>query len=157
MAYNGLYAKYSPVIASYIYNLVPGIEAFYKEEIHALTMSKAFLKLKQYQPTYPFGVWLQAIARNNTIDFLRRNKMKYCSLEKLEIVNYDTPVSALEAKETCRQVQKFIDGQSPLHQEVLTLRHRGLKCTEISNCLRVPMGTISTILHRSRIRLKMLI
>ena len=157
MAYNGLYAKYSPVITSYINSLVPGIEAFYKEEIHALTMGKAFLKLKQYQPTYPFPVWLKSIARNNTIDFLRRNKMKYCPLEKLEIANYDAPDCALEEKDTYRRIQKFIGGQSALHQEVLNMRYRGMKCTEISKSLRVPMGTISTILYRSRIRLKTLI
>ena len=156
MAYNGLYAKYSPVIASYIYNMVPGIEAFHKEEIHTLTMSKAFLKLRQYRPTFPISVWLKSIARNNTIDFLRKLKINSAIITDQEIVDHITPQSLLEIAEMKNCLQGFICSQkNEFYKKVLELRYDfGMSCKTISNKMEMPLGSVTTILHRKRNEIK---
>jgi RNA polymerase sigma factor (sigma-70 family) len=154
-AYSVLYKKYSPIIKSVINNVVQSCDVFDKEEILALTMSKAFTHLQQYRPEYPFSVWIKSIARNNAIDYFRKKKLNISSLENIEIENTNSPDVILEAKETGNLIQKFIKEQKESYREILRLRLEfGLSCKAIASRMHIPVGTISTILFRSRILLK---
>ena len=46
-------------------------------------LGKAFKKLHMYTPNYTFSTWLFTVARNNCIDYLRKNKIKLLLLINL--------------------------------------------------------------------------
>ena len=156
LAYNDLYKRYSPVMCFFIQKFAYGLGNFDIEELHSQTMAKALQKLHQYDPKYPFPIWLKSIARNNLTDFLRQRKPPVYPLENLEIISNDSPDRFLEAKQANRRIEIFIDAQDVRLKNVLRLRYQGMKYAEISKCLGLPMGTISTILFRSRNRFRLM-
>ena len=50
-------------------------------------LGKAFKKLHMYTPNYTFSTWLFTVARNNCIDYLRKNKIKTTSIDQFTIDN----------------------------------------------------------------------
>src|SRR5665811_71353 len=51
------------------------------EDLTLEAFGKAFKNLHQYSPTYAFSTWLFKIASNNCIDFLRKKKGTFVSIE----------------------------------------------------------------------------
>ena len=50
------------------------------EDLTIEAFSKAFNKLDKFKKDYTFSTWLFRIATNNTIDFIRKKKLKTTSL-----------------------------------------------------------------------------
>ena len=73
-AYNKLMQLYRDPIYYMLYEKIGDEEVAKDLTIEAL--GKAFMKLHMYTPTYTFSTWLFTIARNNCIDYLRKNKLK---------------------------------------------------------------------------------
>jgi len=154
-AYTLLYDRYSQVVKTYVRNYLSTADDFTHEEIISEVVIKILTKIHLYSNKYPFKAWALSITKNCIIDFLRKRKMNTISLDNIEIENPVAPDVILEAKETSRSIQKFISEQKESYQEILRLRFEyGSSCKAIAARLQMPVGTISTILFRSRIRLK---
>jgi RNA polymerase sigma-70 factor (ECF subfamily) len=152
-SYSTLYNKYSSEVRAYINHLLRSIDSYEKEELHSAVMIRALSKINQFNTDLPFEVWLKSIARNATIDFLRRKKQITQSLDGCgyEYEDMNTPDQILEAKQTGNIIRKFINEQNESYREILKLRfEHGFSCRSISDRLDLPVGTISTVLFRSR-------
>ena len=70
-AFNALLSAYWPDVYAFLsaYKLCPEDT----EDLCIETFSKAFEKLDTYDPSYRFKTWVLHIARNNYVDFIRRN------------------------------------------------------------------------------------
>jgi RNA polymerase sigma factor (sigma-70 family) len=132
------------------------------EDLTLEAFGKAFKNLHQYSPNYAFSTWLFKIASNNCIDFLRRRKGIYMSIENNDI--------NVENSETMRLRSKDMDPEQRLirQQKAILLRHivrqlkpryrtlvefryfREYSYEEIARELNLPLGTVKAQLFRAR-------
>jgi RNA polymerase sigma-70 factor (ECF subfamily) len=120
---------------------------------------RAYTHLRTFQLDRSFIAWIRTITTNLCIDHLRRRGHPPVSLdERLEagvqhadesagISPEDTAVIADDSRRVLAAVQQLPEKQ----RAVLILRHvEGLKLEEISQTLRMPLGTVKTMLFRGR-------
>jgi RNA polymerase sigma factor (sigma-70 family) len=123
---------------------------------------KVFSLLDRFDEEYAFSSWLFRIATNHCIDHLRRNRLKFMSLdgglnkdgEEFELQLPETgpePDQVLQRKEAMDRLEEVI-GELPPHYKTITLlRHdQQLSYEEISEILQLPLGTVKARIHRAR-------
>src|SRR6056297_3092299 len=79
-AYKRLVDKYERALYFHILKMIKD-----KEQVEDLVQEvfvKAFDNLNTYSTNYAFSTWLYRIATNNTIDYLRKKKLKTLSIDK---------------------------------------------------------------------------
>ena len=126
-------------------------------------LGKAFKKLHMYTPNYTFSTWLFTVARNNCIDYLRKNKIKTTSIDQFTIDNdgkknkIDLPSDELNPEGILIRKQKIailrqvVDKLKPKYRELVKLRYfKEMSYEEITTLLQIPIGTVKAQLYRSR-------
>jgi RNA polymerase sigma factor (sigma-70 family) len=132
------------------------------EDLTLEAFGKAFKNLHQYSPTYAFSTWLFKIASNNCIDFLRRKKSTYISIENNVDTTENNEASKLKSKEPDPE-EKLIRQQKaillhhvvrrlkPRYRTLVELRYfREFSYEEIAAELNLPLGTVKAQLFRAR-------
>lgn len=132
------------------------------EDLTLEAFGKAFKNLQQYSPNYAFSTWLFKIATNNCIDFLRKRRGVYISLENnQENGDNDSPVklrsSDLDPEEKMIRIQKavlmrkIVHRLKPRYRILVELRYfREFSYEEIAKELNLPLGTVKAQLFRAR-------
>ena len=126
-------------------------------------LGKAFKKLHMYTPNYTFSTWLFTVARNNCIDYLRKNKIKTTSIDQFTIDNDGkknkidipsvelNPEGILIRKQKIAILRQVVDKLKPNYRELVKLRYfKEMSYEEISTLLQIPIGTVKAQLYRSR-------
>ena len=126
-------------------------------------LGKAFKKLHMYTPNYTFSTWLFTVARNNCIDYLRKNKIKTTSIDQFIIDNDGkknkidiqsdelNPEGVLIRKQKIAILRQVVDKLKPKYRELVKLRYfKEMSYEEISTLLQIPIGTVKAQLYRSR-------
>ena len=126
-------------------------------------LGKAFKKLHMYTPNYTFSTWLFTVARNNCIDYLRKNKIKTTSIDQFTIDNDGkknkidiqsdelNPEGILIRKQKIAILRQVVDKLKPKYRELVKLRYfKEMSYEEISTLLQIPIGTVKAQLFRSR-------
>lgn len=135
------------------------------------TFVAVFLKIKHYEPGRPARPWLYAIATNQAIDALRRQKRRHertvdaintaddgpdtaRSLFDLLATRELDPMANAEGVELAAQVRQSVD-QLPdlLRQAVVLAYFQGLKYQEIADVLEIPLGTVKSRLNAAMTKL----
>jgi RNA polymerase sigma-70 factor (ECF subfamily) len=123
---------------------------------------KAFKALKSFRGDSSFGVWIYRLTSNLCIDFLRREKKRKTSPlvyinnsddeQEIEIADVSSEPETLYEKAELRQA--INEGLMKLpedHRQVLVLRElNGLSYSEISQTLKVEIGTVKSRIFRAR-------
>ena len=73
----------------YSYLLKKTSNKYISEEITIQSFSKAFEKIKTYNPKYNFKTWLISIAKNTYSDYLKKKKLLYKEVNSKKIENID--------------------------------------------------------------------
>lgn len=126
---------------------------------------KVFRVLEQFDQDRNFTSWLFKIASNQTIDFLRRRKLKTVSLghdpededrPPLEIADTaPRPDDDLVEHRRREMLALLVDRLAPHYRIVVQLRYeRQLSYEEIRDILGLPLGTVKARLHRAHQQLK---
>ncbi len=160
-AYNELMYLYRDPIYFMLYEKVGDQELAKDLTIEAL--GKAFKNLHMYTPEYAFSTWLYTVARNNCIDYLRKNKISTISIDKMiedeegKKSNFDiksndpNPESIIIKKQRISILRQIVDQLKPKYRELVKLRYfKEMSYEEISDILNIPLGTVKAQLHRSR-------
>ena len=126
-------------------------------------LGKAFKKLHMYTPDYVFSTWLYTIARNNCIDYLRKNKLPTISIERLMVdedgkrTSFDlksedlNPEKRMIKNQRIAILRQIVDQLKPKYRDLVKLRYfKEMSYEEISDELSLPLGTVKAQLHRSR-------
>ena len=139
-----------------------------KTDAEDLTMEafgKAFINIHQYEPRYAFSTWLFSIASNNAIDHLRKKRIAIVPLEPLvenEInvgIEYnskvyasaDNPEEAFIRQQNARLLRVAVSTLKPRYRTLIELRYlKEYSYSEISEELKLPLGTVKVQLFRSR-------
>jgi RNA polymerase sigma-70 factor (ECF subfamily) len=127
---------------------------------------KAFRSLARYNPQYAFTTWLCKIVSNHCLDHLRRKKIQSISLDepipgrtsdiKREIPDWScNPEQLLARKQQMLSIDQAIDALPPRYKRVIVLRHKEDRTyEEISQILKIPLGTVKAQIFRARELLK---
>ena len=137
-------------------------EPDYAEDLTMEAFNKAFMKLDQYTPDYPFSTWLYRIAKNNCIDYLRRyrndNENKANPYEARigmaahELANQlPSPEELLINQEETKLLREIVETLHPKYKDIIKLYYfKELSCEEIAQNLDLPEGTVKVRLYRAR-------
>ncbi len=133
------------------------------EDLTIESFAKAFKSLHKFKKDFTFSTWLFRIATNNTIDFIRKKKLKTLSLDNTYTDDDGAPVSIdIEdenlnpqeisiKKQKAALIQVFVDKLPAKYQRLVRLRYfQELAYEEIAKELGAPLGTVKAQLHRAR-------
>jgi len=163
--FNPLVVKYTPYIRRTILKIVRN-----ESDVDDI-MSKVFMKvydnLSSYSSSHAFSTWINNIARNTAIDFIRQKKRTIVisddisSEENSSIQIADNELS-IEDKiinsENTDSLQNMIECLKPEEQFLLYLKyHEGKTYEELSKELNISINSIKANLFRSRTKLRKLI
>lgn len=131
------------------------------EDLTLEAFGKAFKNLHQYSPTYAFSTWLFKIASNNCIDFLRKRKGVFVSIENGNGQELSEPVrlkskepdpeEKLIRKQKAILLHKVVRRLKPRYRTLVELRYFSeYSYDEIAKELNLPLGTVKAQLFRAR-------
>jgi len=123
---------------------------------------KVFVNLNDYDPDLKFSSWLYRIAHNETITFFRKKSIRPSVLniedseEFFDNLADDANFTELAKERYDAQiVQEAIATLDKKYKEILVLRFLEEKSyTEISDILKMPEGTVATLINRGKKELK---
>ena len=123
---------------------------------------KVFSLLDRFDEQYAFSSWLFRIATNHCIDHIRRNRLRFLSLDgatgqdgeeyELQVpAEGPEPDTVLQRKEALEKLAEVIDDLPPHYKAITMLRHdQQLSYEEIAEILQLPLGTVKARIHRAR-------
>jgi RNA polymerase sigma-70 factor (ECF subfamily) len=133
------------------------------------TFIKVFASLRQYRPDRPFERWLFRIASNVGVDYLRKHPRPMLPLEEADgaLISGSSTPSALRTpvpdaparkrKNGLPEFGKSIDGAldrlRPEVRKCVLLWYEQNSYEEIARVMRRPVGTVKSIIHRTRRKL----
>ncbi len=145
--------RYQGPIFAYIYRWMHNRAD--AEDLTQDVFIKMFNKLETYSRQSSFRAWLYRIARNRTIDHLRRKRLQTVDIENVTIEDKQNPEEEYDKAEQKNLLEKAISSLPELYREVLLLRHRDeLSYEEITDATDLPLGTVKARLHRGRTLLR---
>jgi len=132
------------------------------EDLTMEAFNKAFSKLDQYTPDFAFSTWLYRIAKNNCIDYLRRNKKDNdtrvnqqeagIGIAAHEMANQlPSPEQLMINRQETHLLREIVDTLHPKYKDIINLHYfNELSCEEIAAQLDLPEGTVKVRLFRAR-------
>ncbi|MEI8047676.1 MAG: RNA polymerase sigma factor [Bacteroidota bacterium] len=132
------------------------------EDLAMEAFNKAFSKLDQYTPDFAFSTWLYRIAKNNCIDYLRRNKKDNDKMVNEheaeggitahELANQlPSPEQMMINQQETRLLREIVETLHPKYKDIIKLHYfKELSCEEIARQLEIPEGTVKVRLFRAR-------
>lgn len=153
-AYEFLIARYQDAVAKFIWRLIPHTED--REEICQDVFVKVYFNLDKFRFDSKFSTWLYRIAWRTALTSLRKKRLPLDESGK----DFESEDRSLEAVSDDDRLRRIIDGEiSKLkidERSIITLFHlQDTTIEEISKIIGKPEGTIKSILHRVRQKLKL--
>jgi RNA polymerase sigma-70 factor (ECF subfamily) len=125
---------------------------------------KVYINLNDYDPDLKFSSWIYRIAHNETISFFRKKNIRPSVLTLsaedtdaffAQLADDKDFVELANKRDDKRVIQELLSELEPKYREVIVLRYLEDKSyTEISDILKMPEGTVGTLVNRGKKRLK---
>ncbi|MGR6087001.1 MAG: RNA polymerase sigma factor [Arcticibacter sp.] len=160
-AYAELMARYKDSIYFMLLKMVNNRDD--ADDLTIEAFGKAFRNLKQYTPDYAFSTWLFKIATNNCIDFIRKKRKMTLSLDRgfetddggemtLDVKsNTPDPEEHMMKKQNVILMRDVVERLKPRYRRLVELRYfQERSYEEISDELKLPLGTVKAQLFRAR-------
>lgn len=135
-----------------------------REDVLQEIFIKVYKNLNSYDQSLSFSAWIYRIAHNEAITWYRRLKVRpegYLVADSDLILNLISDVGVASAEEKFDQavdsklLLREMEKLDEKYREVLLLRFfEHLEYEEISDVLKVPVGTVGTLIHRAKKNLK---
>jgi RNA polymerase sigma-70 factor (ECF subfamily) len=124
------------------------------------TFVKAFRALEQFDQARTFSFWINRIATNLSIDFLRKRRLRTVSIDpdprdeerRPPMLRDENPLPdrVLEMRRMGEALGLLVDRLAPHYRVVIHLRHAQQRSyDEIAELLDLPLGTVKARLHRA--------
>ncbi len=134
------------------------------EDLTIEAFGKAFKNVQQYSPNYAFSTWLFKIASNNCIDYLRKKRTNYVSIDGSgngeDRENEPTihlkdetpdPEEHLIKEQKALLMRTIVQKLKPRYRLLIELRYfKEYSYEEIAEELDLPIGTVKAQLFRAR-------
>lgn len=157
-AFNKLFYKYKTFVERLLYNYLKDWDE--ARDLTNEVFLKVYYKLSKFTAYDSFGGWLRTITKNTAIDYLRKleNTGIVMDVEE-EGLTSDSSITS-EGNEvvnrvTFEQLLSEFDNISPTARKVCDLYYdKNMRVKDISKALRIPTGTVKSMLFRTRERIK---
>lgn len=164
-AFEALMQKYYPRLLNFIYRYLGDKEL--AEDLAQEVFIRVYKSASHYAPRAQFKTWLYRIARNLSLNQLRRNKYKTVSLDgkiskdgetlnwEVEDKNSLRPDEHLIRSETAQRVRQAIYAL-PERQRVVVILYRfeDFSYREIAKTMKISEKAVKSLLSRARENLK---
>jgi RNA polymerase sigma-70 factor (ECF subfamily) len=144
--------KYEMTIMRYIYTMVKNVAT--AEDICQEVFIQVYNKLETYNKNYKFSNWLIQIAKNKTIDYIRKeNRTKVFNIdEAYNISSKDiSPEDSVEFNETKEYLKKYIERLEETEKQIIILRYSTKKTfKDIGTILDIPESTVKKKFYKIR-------
>lgn len=165
-SFETLIRKYFPRLLNFIFRYVHDREA--AEDLTQEVFIRVYKSASQYKPQSKFQTWIFTIARNLSLNELRRHKHRTISLDKtfpsdegelkkqVEDPRSTSPDEDILRKEKANAVKAAID-DLPESQRVAVLlrRYEQFSYQEIAQTMSVSVKAVKSLLSRAKESLKM--
>jgi len=125
------------------------------EEAAQETIFQAIKNFDQLKDPGKLEPWLKAIARNTVFKMLKAmiKRITYSIIDFEDIKN--DPLTIVENEEIIREMRQIIRNLDEPHHAIIVLYYyKNIKIKEISSILNISEGTIRSVLHRGRNKVK---
>ncbi|GIW64386.1 MAG: RNA polymerase sigma factor [Patescibacteria group bacterium] len=147
--------RYQKKIEKYVFYLTNR-----KEEVDDLVQEifiKVFVNLNSFDIKKKFASWLFRIAHNQVVNFFKKYKNKLSLDEKIMIVDESNIEENIEKDEVKKILNSCLEKIPIGYKEIILLYYfEELSYEEISDSLKIPIGTVSIRLSRAKKFLKKL-
>lgn len=151
--FNKLYERYNKLVYAISFSILKNKEN--SEDITQIVFTKIWNMNTNNLPTSNEASWLYSITKNETLNFLRKQKNTVNLEEVYYINNDDKEINEIIEKDTYNRMIAKLDEKE---QEVISLKIlSGLSFKEISQMLNMPMGTVQWRYYKSLHTLETLI
>tara|TARA_B100000575_G_C23113940_1_gene643754 strand:- start:254 stop:862 length:609 start_codon:yes stop_codon:yes gene_type:complete len=157
-AFDLLVLKYQSRLISTAYNFVKDEQI--AEDIVQESFIKSFKSLNSFREDSSFYTWIYRITVNTTKNFLVSKKRKdellnadlsEASVNKIEIIDSDSPEGIITALQLEEIILKSIDNLGEETKTAFTLREfEGLSYEQIAEVVKCPVGTVRSRIFRAR-------
>lgn len=130
-----------------------------REDILQNAFVKAYRNLNSFDPALSFSSWVYRITHNEAMSFFRARRARpqvtlnedgESLITELKDESADTSAFS-EARLGSEELSKALATLEPRYRDVLTLRFfEDRSYAEMSDILEVPVGTVSTLIHRAK-------
>ena len=160
-AYALIVRRYEPPLRRYVGRLI-GSRRDIADDILQETFLKAYVNLNDYDPTRPFSPWMYRIAHNQAVSQLRKHGVAALTINGEEgeriLLGITGGVDMQEMLDTVRNEKRLtaaVAALEPRYRDVMVLRFLEERSYEdIADILRLPMGTVATLVSRGKDRLR---
>jgi RNA polymerase sigma-70 factor (ECF subfamily) len=128
------------------------------------TFVRAYAALPQFEADRPFPPWLLRIATNICFGLLRKRRPGIVSLDAMEEREAEAALASDDAADPHQQIERALRDEEiqcavlalpePYRTVVLLRYMEEMPYEAIAAALEMPLGTIKTVLHRARQRLR---
>ena len=149
--YSLLYHRYSKTVFNSIYRIVNDRED--AEDILQEVFLKAFSEIKSLKNVESFGGWIKRIAINQSLNYLRKNKIYFTEIEDDKILDIeDDELEAKLAMESRVKELQNIISEFPLQTRTIVNLYlfEEMPQEEIAKILNIPHGTVRSYYHRAK-------
>ncbi len=116
---------------------------------------RAYRRLAEFHPDRPFSRWLFVIARNASLDALRRRRRAAAHGLDVDPQHELGPEEIALRNEEAERVREALEALPERYRLVLELYYvSGLRYREIAEALGIPIGTVKTFLSRAKRQLR---
>jgi RNA polymerase sigma-70 factor (ECF subfamily) len=116
---------------------------------------KAFVNLNGFDTKKKFSSWIYRIVHNEAINIAKKYQKEQPILEDFDFQSDESVEDNFEQKEAITKVKKCLEEMQLLYSEPLALFYIDEKSyEEISDILRIPIGTVATRIRRAKILMK---
>ncbi len=161
-AYGAIIDKYEKKLLRFVL-LISNASKEDAEDIVQDTFISAYQNLADFDAKMSFSAWIYKIARNKAISWHRKNTSKKAG-EKVELeeeaflnLKDDAPsiLDDLHTKAAAEKLLEELENLDDKYKEVIILKYFEHKSyLEIADILHIPPGSVATLLHRAKAKLK---
>lgn len=124
-------------------------------------VQEAFIRIYSGLPSFSgrssLSTWIWSVARNNAINIRAKERDDIIPLEKTAEIasNRLGPEAEFARRSAAEDIEYLLSRLDGNYRQVIELRYlAGKKYHEIAEMLDMPEGTVKTLIHRARIRMK---
>ncbi|MRT94715.1 RNA polymerase sigma factor [Ancylomarina sp. 16SWW S1-10-2] len=149
--FNQLYPSMCVVARSYVNNEGEA------EDIAQDAFIKLWNSRDKYDSIDSIKTYLYVLVKNQSLNFLRRNKSKDKFVDNLDKDDFSYFSNQIIEEETYRILKDGIDSLPPQSARIIRLNLKGLKNQEIAEQLEVSVNTVKTLKYNALKKLKVIL
>lgn len=151
--YSVIIKRYQDKLLRYSTHLVNDEDIAF--DIVQSTFIKAFINLQGFDTKKKFSSWIYRIAHNEAMNSIKKYKKEIKLPEDFDFPSEEDITKDFEIKENITKVEKCLKKIPLLYSEPLSLYYLDERTyEEISDILKIPIGTVATRLSRARTAMK---